>query len=47
MSKKFQNNSSMNFAELFSKAQGVAQKMIHGSELSAEEEDSLLMKWAT
>ncbi|MBR7025709.1 MAG: Hsp70 family protein [Selenomonadaceae bacterium] len=36
-----------NFAELFSKAQGVAQKMIHGSELSAEEEESLLMKWAT
>ena len=36
-----------NFAELFSKAQDVAQKMIHGNELSPEEEESLLMKWAT
>lgn len=36
-----------NFAELFAKAQDVAQKMIHGGELSAEEEESLLMKWAT
>jgi len=36
-----------NFVEMFSKAQGVAQKMIHGGELSAEEEESLLMKWAT
>ena len=36
-----------NFVELFAKAQGVAQKMIHGGELSAEEEESLLMKWAT
>ncbi len=36
-----------NFAELFSKAQGVAQKMLQGGELSAEEEESLLMKWAT
>lgn len=36
-----------NFAELFAKAQDVAQKMLRGSELSAEEEESLLMKWAT
>ncbi len=36
-----------NFIEMFSKAQDVAQKMIHGGELSAEEEESLLMKWAT
>ena len=36
-----------NFAELFAKAQDVAQKMIHGGELSLEEEESLLMKWAT
>lgn len=36
-----------NFAELFAKAQDVAQKMIHGNELSSEEEESLLMKWAT
>ena len=35
------------FSELFSKAQGVAQKMLQGGELSAEEEESLLMKWAT
>lgn len=35
-----------NFAELFAKAQDVAQKMIHGGELSPEEEESLLMKWA-
>ncbi|MBQ4404667.1 MAG: Hsp70 family protein [Selenomonadaceae bacterium] len=34
-----------NFVELFAKAQYVAQKMIHGNELSAEEEESLLMKW--
>lgn len=33
--------------ELFSKSQEVAQKMIQGGELSAEEEESLLMKWAT
>lgn len=37
----------ISFAELFAKAQDVAQKMIHGSELTAEEEESLLMKWAT
>lgn len=36
-----------NFAEMFTKAQNVAQKMIQGGELSAEEEESLLMKWAT
>ena len=36
-----------NFTELFAKAQDVAQKMIHGNQLSAEEEESLLMKWAT
>ena len=36
-----------NFIELFAKAQDVAQKMIAGGELSAEEEESLLMKWAT
>ena len=36
-----------NYVELFSKAQDVAQKMIQGGELSAEEEESLLMKWAT
>lgn len=36
-----------NFVELFAKAQDVAQKMIQGGELSAEEEESLLMKWAT
>lgn len=36
-----------NFIELFAKAQDVAQKMIQGGELSAEEEESLLMKWAT
>ncbi len=36
-----------NFTELFAKAQDVAQKMIHGGELSPEEEESLLMKWAT
>lgn len=35
-----------NFVEMFSKAQEVAQKMIQGSELTAEEEESLLMKWA-
>lgn len=34
-----------NFSELFAKAQDVAQKMIQGGELSAEEEESLLMKW--
>jgi len=34
-----------NFVELFNKAQDVAQKMIQGGELSAEEEESLLMKW--
>ena len=34
-----------NFRELFFKAQSVAQKMIHGSDLTAEEEESLLMKW--
>lgn len=34
-----------NFAEMFAKAQDVAQKMIHGGALSAEEEESLLMKW--
>ena len=33
--------------ELFAKSQEVAQKMIQGGELSAEEEESLLMKWAT
>ena len=31
--------------EIFAKAQYVAQKMIHGNALSAEEEESLLMKW--
>ncbi len=36
-----------NFVELFVKAQDVAQKMIQGGELSPEEEESLLMKWAT
>lgn len=36
-----------NFVELFAKAQEVAQKMIAGNELSPEEEESLLMKWAT
>ena len=36
-----------NFVELFSKAQDVAQKMLQGGELSPEEEESLLMKWAT
>ena len=36
-----------NFVELFIKAEDVAQKMIHGGALSAEEEESLLMKWAT
>ena len=36
-----------NFIELFAKAQGVAQKMIQGGTLSPEEEESLLMKWAT
>ena len=36
-----------NFVELFMKAQEVALKMIQGGELSAEEEESLLMKWAT
>ena len=36
-----------NFAEMFSKAQDVAQKMLKGGELTAEEEESLLMKWAT
>lgn len=36
-----------NFAEMFAKAQDVAQKMIQGGELSPEEEESLLMKWAT
>ena len=36
-----------NFVELFAKSQEVAQKMIQGGELSAEEEESLLMKWAT
>ncbi|MBD3879196.1 MAG: Hsp70 family protein [Quinella sp. 1Q5] len=36
-----------NFVELFAKAQDVAQKMIHGGQLSLEEEESLLMKWAT
>ncbi len=34
------------FIELFTKAHEVAQKMIQGGELSAEEEESLLMKWA-
>lgn len=34
-----------NFVEMFSKAQDVAQKMLQGGELSAEEEESLLMKW--
>lgn len=33
------------FIEMFNKAQDVAQKMIQGGELSAEEEESLLMKW--
>ena len=33
--------------ELFAKSQEVAQKMIAGNELSPEEEESLLMKWAT
>ncbi len=37
----------INFIELFAKSQEVAQKMIQGGELSAEEEESLLMKWAT
>ena len=36
-----------NFVEMFAKAQDVAQKMIHGGQLSPEEEESLLMKWAT
>jgi len=36
-----------NFVELFAKSQEVAQKMIAGGELSPEEEESLLMKWAT
>lgn len=36
-----------NFIELFAKSQEVAHKMIQGNELSAEEEESLLMKWAT
>ena len=36
-----------NFVELFAKSQEVAQKMIQGGELSPEEEESLLMKWAT
>ncbi|MBR0289405.1 MAG: Hsp70 family protein, partial [Selenomonadaceae bacterium] len=36
-----------NFSELFSKAQDVAQKLINGGELTPEEEESLLMKWAT
>ena len=31
----------------FAKAMGVAQKMIQGNELTPEEEESLLMKWAT
>lgn len=35
------------FVELFAKARNVAQKMIQGGQLSAEEEESLLMKWAT
>lgn len=35
------------FAGMFAKAQDVAQKMIQGGELSPEEEESLLMKWAT
>lgn len=35
-----------NFAEMFAKAQDVAQKMIHGNELTPEEEESLLMKWS-
>ena len=35
------------FVELFAKARNVAKKMIQGGELSAEEEESLLMKWAT
>ena len=34
------------FVELFAKARDVAQKIIQGGQLSAEEEDSLLMKWA-
>ena len=36
-----------NFVELFAKSQEVAQKMIQGGELTPEEEESLLMKWAT
>ena len=36
-----------NFVDMFSKARDVAQKMLHGGELSPEEEESLLMKWAT
>ena len=36
-----------NFVELFAKSQEVAQKMIAGGVLSPEEEESLLMKWAT
>ena len=36
-----------NFVELFAKSQEVAQKMINGGQLSPEEEESLLMKWAT
>ena len=36
-----------NFVELFAKSQEVAQKMISGGELTPEEEESLLMKWAT
>ncbi|MCR5833417.1 MAG: Hsp70 family protein [Selenomonadaceae bacterium] len=36
-----------NFVEMFAKAQDVAKKMIQGGELTAEEEESLLMKWAT
>ncbi len=36
-----------NFIELFAKSQEVAQKMIEGSVLTPEEEESLLMKWAT
>ncbi|MBR4383403.1 MAG: hypothetical protein IKP64_07580, partial [Selenomonadaceae bacterium] len=35
------------FVEMFAKARDVAQKMIQGGQLSAEEEESLLMKWAT
>ena len=36
-----------NFAAMFIRARDVAQKMLQGGELTADEEESLLMKWAT